>query len=177
MEKDVIFQTHRLELRYFREGDFGPLFSYRSDPDVARFQCYESMTGSEVKRMIGDYKSRIYGAPGEWTQYAIASKSTGRLAGDCAVFKDELPGVVEIGVTINPAYQRRGIAGEALRSLIAWLSVNHNVHLVTAVTDRGNTAYRALLSSLLFRETQETISHAWKNKSPEELVLYKLHIA
>jgi [ribosomal protein S5]-alanine N-acetyltransferase len=77
-----------------------------------------------------------------------------------------IDGVVEIGYSVLPAFQRRGYATEMMRAILDWIERDRRVRLVRAETDAENVASRALLSRLGFREAgagREPGSVAYEN--------------
>ena len=82
---------------------------------------------------------------------------------------------VEVGFTIDPAHQRKGLASDAVSALLTWLFGELGKHRVLASTDPSNSASIALLTNLGFR--QEAHHHqsyrfcgAWVDRFFEELV-------
>ena len=61
-------------------------------------------------------------------------------------------GGVEIGFSVVPSMRSRGIAGEALASLLAWMRRDSGFRCAFARTHAGNVAARAVLSRCGFRQ-------------------------
>lgn len=69
--------------------------------------------------------------PGTWLQLAIVA---GGVIGDCGLhFLDDRR--VELGITLDPANQRKGYAVEALRAVLEYLLGTLRKHRVVATTD------------------------------------------
>jgi ribosomal-protein-alanine N-acetyltransferase len=62
-------------------------------------------------------------------------------------------GVVEIGYSVLPGFQRRGYATELMTAVVDWLELDERVHHITAETAADNVASRRLLARLGFRES------------------------
>ena len=60
----IRFESERLILRRFTDSDLAPFLSYRNDPEVARYQAWDSCTEREATAMIKDMKSLRPGTPG-----------------------------------------------------------------------------------------------------------------
>lgn len=150
-------RTRRLVIRRFTPGDARALSEYRSDPEVARFQGWQSPYTEEAARaFIQSLSGSHPGVPGEWYQFAAAIRRTGRLAGDCAMLLDAGdPAVAELGCTFDPRSQGRGYAGEALRALMNYAASALGVTRLVAVTDRENLTAIRLVSRLGFGEHTE----------------------
>src|ERR687895_1526806 len=108
-------ESERLWIRRFKDSDLAPFIAYRNDPEVARYQSWDSCDEQEARAIIREMGAARVGVPGEWFGFAIESKETGTLIGDCALRIDEHePYRAEIGFTLTREYQGRGFASEAV---------------------------------------------------------------
>ncbi len=150
--------TERLFLRRFTDGDLDAFLAYRNDPEVARYQSWESYTEEEARSLITAVKTLRPGVPGHWFQVAVELRETGELIGDLA-FADNAddPTQVEVGFTFDRAHQGRGYATEAMTRLLPYLFEPPGLAQVVAIIDSLNHSAAALLQRLGFRyqETQE----------------------
>src|ERR1044072_8590094 len=106
-------QGERVLLRRFAESDVTPFLAYRNDPDIARYQSWQSFTESEARHYIQEQQRAEPGRQGQWFQFAIATPPTGQLIGDCGLkidATDTLQG--EIGFTLARQFQGQGLAKE-----------------------------------------------------------------
>ena len=76
----------------------------------------------------------------------VVLKATGAVIGDCAFYLDG--DRAEIGCNISPAYQRRGLAREALQTLVAYCAEVYKVALIRGITDSRNLSSIRLQESL-----------------------------
>jgi [ribosomal protein S5]-alanine N-acetyltransferase len=67
-------KSQRLILRRFRDADLAPFVAYRNDPEVARYQSWDSFDEREARAFIREMASVQPGVPGEWFQFAVESK-------------------------------------------------------------------------------------------------------
>eukprot|EP01031_Cornospumella_fuschlensis_P038424 gene38424-46700_t len=149
----VNLSSERITLRRMRLVDINAFYRYRADPEVARFQSWDSYTFEDATNFIHEQCDRLPNIPGQWIQIAIASKDTDALLGDCAFASDlDEPRVVHLGITMSPDSQRQGIAHEALSCLLQYIFVTLNKHRVVATVDARNTASIALFRKLGFRQ-------------------------
>jgi RimJ/RimL family protein N-acetyltransferase len=107
-------ESGRLILRRFAYSDMVPFLAYRNDPEVARYQDWESCTEREALDFIQEMSSSEPGTPGEWFQFAIGLKETGILIGDCALKIEEDGRQAEVGFTLSREHQGKGYASEAV---------------------------------------------------------------
>jgi RimJ/RimL family protein N-acetyltransferase len=162
-DRGVLITTERILVRRFNAADFTELMAYRTDPDVARYQDWDSDGGAEdAKRYVADDGDSEIGAKGHWYQFAIAERSTGRLCGDVGVhFVADQPDTVELGLTLSPESQGVGIGVEAARSVMSWLFETFDVHRIFAHVDERNRPARALLSRLGMRQEAVLVDANW----------------
>jgi RimJ/RimL family protein N-acetyltransferase len=154
-------ESERLILRRFADSDLVPFLAYRNDPEVARYQAWESCTEQEAKSMIKQLRKEEPGSPGEWFQLAIELKKTGALIGDCAL-KVELDGrQAEIGFTLSREHQGKGYASEAVSRLLDYAFGDLGLHRVFAITDQENEPSFALLERLGMRREGSFVQNAW----------------
>lgn len=142
----------RLVLRRFSGGDLAAFHAYRNDPEVARFQGWESFSVGEATAFVARQETQEIASPGQWLQIAISSKGTGQLVGDCAL-KVHAADVRQatIGITLCRAFQGQGFATEALSALLEYLFLEGNLHRVQADTDPANVRAWRLLERLGMR--------------------------
>jgi RimJ/RimL family protein N-acetyltransferase len=148
------FTTARLRLRAFAPGDAAAFSAYRSDPDVARYQSWQTPYALDrAERFIAGLAGVDRPLPGEWLQ--IAAEHEGVLVGDIAVQLDADGEVATVGYTLATEHQHRGFAVEAVGSLVGRLFDELGVHRVVANLDPRNLASARLLESLGFEREAE----------------------
>src|SRR5919108_6236009 len=134
-------ETERLRLRRSRPDDAEEISRYRSDPDVNRQQGWERTDPEGVRRDIEEMAARAPGEPGGWVQFTVEERLGGRLVGDVGLSPaDGEPGVIKVGYTIDPAYQRRGYATEAVGALIRYAFERLDADVVRAYASAENAA-------------------------------------
>jgi RimJ/RimL family protein N-acetyltransferase len=87
-------------------------------------------------------------APGEWFQVGIAEPRSDDLIGDIGIRVAADERTAEIGFSMNPRFQRRGLAGEAVRAAVTLIFEVTGVDEVIAITDARNLAARTLLAAI-----------------------------
>lgn len=171
----VLLETPRLWLRRFKTEDRAPFLAYRNDPEIARYQSWESCSLEEATHFIEEQKSLQIGEPGKWFQFAIELKETAALIGDCAFqIREEDARQAEIGFTLARSHQKKGYAAEAVARVIAYGFAELSLHRIIAVTDAENDASVALLERLGMRREAHFVRNIWfKGKWGDEY-LYAL---
>jgi RimJ/RimL family protein N-acetyltransferase len=92
------------------------------------------------------------GVPGEWFQFAVESKETGDLVGDCTLQVDgQEPYRAEIGFTLAREHQGKGFASEAVSRLLDYAFDDLGLHRVAAIADCRNKPSWALLERVGMR--------------------------
>ena len=160
-EEFFSLRSERLILRRFADRDLEPFLAYRNDPEVARYQSWDSFTEREAIAMIEGLRSQRPGTPGEWFQFAVQSRETGSLVGDCAMRVDEDGQQAEVGFTLSREHQGKGLATEAVSRLLDYAFGELGLHRVFAITDQENERSFALLERLGLRREGSFVQNAW----------------
>ena len=145
----------RLALTPLTLEDAPELFAYRSDPRVCRFQPFEPRSLDDARVFIGGC-----GESG-WCQLGIRIDGGSVLAGDVGFRLSGDPPQAEIGVTLAPQYQGRGLATEAVDAMLDHLFTELCVHRVFASIDPRNTASVALFARLGFSQEAYFRQSVW----------------
>ncbi len=153
--------SERLILRRFKASDLTPFLAYRNDPEVARYQPWDSCTEREAIAMMEELGSLQLGAPGEWFQFAIELKMTGALIGDCALKVEEDGRQAEVGFTLYRDHQGKGYASEAVSCLLDYAFGDLGLHRIVAITDQENEPSFTLLERLGMRREGCFVQNAW----------------
>jgi RimJ/RimL family protein N-acetyltransferase len=155
--------TERLVLRLLQVQDVPAFAAYRSDPDIARYQSWDtSYTAADGNRLVASQRGVEFCEPGPWVQVAAVDRATGALCGDCAVrVATDQPRTAEVGITVAPAKQGSGLATEALGAVVTRLFDRHDVHRVYAEADDRNLAVHRLFERLAFRCEARLVEADW----------------
>ena len=155
-------ESERLWIRRFKDSDLAPFMAYHNDPKVARYQSWDSCDDQEARAFIREMESAQQGVPGEWFQFAIESKETGALIGDCALKVDEHePYRAEIGFTLAREHQGKGLASEAVSRLLDYAFDALSLYRVIAIADCRNAPSVALLERLGLRREGHLLENSW----------------
>ncbi len=141
-------ETKRLILRKLRASDLDDFHSFRSNPDICKFQSFTPFTIEESKKFIAEQSKTEFGIPGEWVQAGIVWKENDKLVGDFALKpeRDE-PRTVEIGVSLNTEYHGKGFAVEAFNKVFEYLFTKTDTHRIIGLLDTKNHGSRKLMKT------------------------------
>ena len=154
--------TPRLHLRRPRPEDAAAISAYRSLPEVARYQSWETFGIEDASRLIADQLAVEPATTGSWLQFMIVLAESGQPIGDCGIhFPSNAAQQVELGITLDPCYQNRGFACEAIEGVLSYVFDRLNMHRVSATTDAENKAAQNLFQRLGFRQEAHFVEHVW----------------
>ena len=155
-------ESERLILRRFRDSDLTPFVAYRNDPEVARYQSWDSFDEREARAFIQEMASAQPGVPGDWFQFAVESKETGGLVGDCALQVDgQEPYRAELGFTLAREHQGKGYASEAVSCLLDYAFTSLELHRIFAIADCRNEPSWKLLERVGLRLEGHFLESFW----------------
>lgn len=143
-------------LRRFRDGDLAAFQSYRADPEVGRYQSWSVMDDAQAASFIRAVATMPLYVPGEWSQLAIASADGDALLGDVGLCVAADARSAEIGFTLAPAAQGRGLGTAAVMETARLLFDRTGIACVIGITDSRNTPSVRLMERAGFRFRSES---------------------
>jgi aminoglycoside 6'-N-acetyltransferase len=161
--------TARLSIEPLSENDLGTFVSYRQDPEIARFQSWDTTySKKQAQELLAAQVGVLFPEPGLWLQLAIHDRASGELLGDLALNRmiDEQP-KFEVGFTLAKSNQGQGYAREALGRLIEYLFEEMSAQAIMATCDERNRNSVRLLESLGFQYAPEK---SWTEFFKNEIV-------
>lgn len=159
----LILETPRLILRPFSDADIEPFLAYRNDPQVYRYQGWETpYLRADGLEFILKMKDAIPGTPGEWLQLAIERKDQAGLIGDMAFHVTRSnPRMAYLGYSLARSAWGQGFASEAASKTLDYLFRVLDLHRVVADCDVDNAASIRLLERLGFRREAHYLESFW----------------
>ena len=135
-----MMETPRLRLRKMRMRDAEQLFSWMSDPEVARYVLWRAHDSRAETRAYLRYIRQQYrrGMPCSW---GLELRDSGELIGTMGImawYPDH--GCMEVGYSLGRTWWNRGYATEALGRLLKLLFSETGIHRVEAQCDVRNPA-------------------------------------
>jgi RimJ/RimL family protein N-acetyltransferase len=155
-------QTLRLRMDSLQPGDAVAMFAYRGDPQVARFQAWRPGGVADAAAFIQRQAGASIDTPDSWVQWAIRLREGSGLIGDVGIhLPSDVDGSIEFGITIAPAFQSRGFAGEVLEALFELIFGALGRHRIHASVDPRNLASMAMLRAVGMRQEAHHIESLW----------------
>ena len=155
-------ETERLILRNLCESDLDDFHIYHSDPEICKFQSYDTFTIEKSKEFIEEQSNAEFGEPGKWVQTGIEWKENNKLVGDFALKPEKHePRTVEIGVTLNLDYHGKGIAIETFKKVFDYLFNETETHRIFGILDVENVGSLRLMENLNFRREAHFKKSYW----------------
>ncbi len=146
-----MIETERLILRPFRNSDAEDVYEYLREPAVNCFASMKLHSTDEAKReMKRRAKEAAY-------YFAIALKATGKVIGELLGEpegtgpEDETADTFSPCLMLNPAYQGKGYAFEAVKAYYAYLFIEKGIRRIYAYTEDYNLASQRLCEKLGMR--------------------------
>ena len=163
-------ETKRLLIKPLSSLDAELLFTYRSDPEIARYQSWKPTSLTEAAEFIRKNTER-FNQTGTWFQLGIYPKENSRLIGDLGLhFCDDLQ--VEIGYTIAGPFQHNGYAKEAVGGVVNYLFGQLKKHRITASVDPENIASLTLLERFAFRKEAHFVQSIFSDGQWRDDLIY-----
>lgn len=138
---NMMMETNRLILREYTMDDFDELYKIISDPETMQYYPTpydEAGTNRWLEWSIQNYREHGFG----W--WAVVSKETGELMGDCGITLQDINGEVlpEIGYHLDKKFWRQGYGTEAALAVRDWAFENTEYsHLYSYMTQKNVGSY------------------------------------
>ncbi|MEN8223653.1 MAG: GNAT family protein [Acidobacteriota bacterium] len=146
--KEIIY-SERVYLADLDPDDAGALYGYRALPEVYRYQSWFPGNILDAEEFILKHSVNSRGEVGSWKQFGIYMIESNELAGDCGYHRLS-DTEAEIGYSISPGFQRRGLGLETVGSLTNHLFNKKGMEKIIASTDPENIPSLKLLENLGF---------------------------
>ncbi|WP_428848266.1 GNAT family N-acetyltransferase [Shewanella gelidimarina] len=156
----LLLEIDELNIRAFEKSDLHTFATYRAVPDVAQYQSWHHYSYDDAKKLYDSMQGHVFGEVGQWFQLAIVDKQSNQLLGDLAIhFIDE--DQVEVGFTLAPENQGKGIGRKALSAFVDYLFDQMDKYRIIATTDCDNHASYKLLERVGFRREAHFVNNTF----------------
>ncbi len=137
-------------LRRLHTRDRAAFQAYRSLPELGRYQGWSPMSDAKAHGFLDEMHRAPLFTPGQWVQLAIAKPESDELVGDIGLYLSEDGTSGEVGFTLEPSSQGRGVAALAVREALQLLFSATSVTRVLGITDERNVPSIKLLERIGF---------------------------
>ena len=149
---------------------------YRGLPEVAKYQSWTTFGLADATQLIADQLAIKPATPDSWLQLMIVLADSNDVIGDCGIHFLSNAQHVELGITLHPSYQRRGLACEALNGVLQYVFGTLSMRRASATTDAENISAQRLFQRLGFRQEAHFIENIWfKGAWGSEYLFAMLH--
>lgn len=147
-------------LRRLSRDDLVAFQAYRTDPNVAKYQSWQMMDDAETHSFLEHMATTTpLMRPGNWTQIAVAQKSSDSLLGDMGLHLSADSEEAEIGITLATDSQGKGHATRAVEMATAWLFDTTPITRIHAWADIRNVPSRRLLERAGFNQIRIEVTN------------------
>ncbi len=141
-------RTSRLILRQMRVADAEDMYSYARKEEVTTYLLWSPHPSRQYTE---DYLKYLRGryALGEFYDWAVIEKESGRMIGTCGFTRFDFPhNCGEIGYVLNPEYHGRGYGTEAAERVMRFGFEVLELHRIEAKFMKGNEASLHVMEKL-----------------------------
>ena len=125
-------------LRRLVPSDLAAFQAYRLDPETGRYQGWSATSDAEAMEFLQEMSVASFLEPGLWFQVGIADPEGSQLLGDLGLRLSEDCTKVDLGFTLAPTAQSRGLGTVAVREAIDLVFEFTAARRIVAVTDARN---------------------------------------
>jgi len=169
----IYIQTPQLLIRDLKPTDWEDLLRYRSLPEVCEFQWYDPYNEDKAKEFCIRQSTAEFPIEGQRKQFAIILED--KVIGDVGLKPESYDKrIVEFGVSMNPTYQWKGYAQEALQIVFKTLFEQYDVHRIFAITSQENHACIRLLENLAMTREWTMTQSFWNKGKRHDEYLYAI---
>ena len=140
---ETVYETDRMIIRRFQSGDLDDVHEILSDPEVAKYEFWDTYGIEETREDLEIQGAVVPGTCGVWNEFAVELKdgsgnAGGKVIGNISfIMKDADQHQAEMGFHFNRAYHGKGYGKEAVIGLIEYLW-KLGAHRIWAVADTRN---------------------------------------
>lgn len=153
------FTTERLTIRPFKSTDLQDVFAIYNDEDTCKFLLHNKWTQEDMQERFN--KKLANSVLTKESKLSLAVVYETKVVGDLSVWYTDMKDTVEIGYGFSNEVAGKGLATEAVSSLVNKLFNEFNVHRIQANLDARNTASQKLCERIGMRKEAHFIQNYW----------------
>ncbi|WP_025786318.1 GNAT family N-acetyltransferase [Sporosarcina sp. D27] len=166
--------TERLKIRPFKNTDLHDVFAIYNNDDSCKFLLHDKWTNEDMQKKFN--KKQANSILKKESMLSLAVLYNSKVVGDLSVWYTDMKDTVEIGYSFSNEVAGRGLATEAVNSLVNKLFDEFNVHRIQAILDARNTASQKLCERIGMRKEAHFVQNYWnKNEWTDSIVYGMLH--
>ncbi|MBR2025252.1 MAG: GNAT family N-acetyltransferase [Clostridia bacterium] len=141
-------ESKRLKFRAIKRSDIDDIYEYSKNPITSEYLLWSPhqsiyATQQVVDIILNKYKSQ------EYHDWAIVLKEGNKMIGTCGFTNiDDENKVIEIGYVLNPDFWGRGLATEAVETIMEFAFTKMDANRVEAKFIKGNDASLAVMKKV-----------------------------
>ncbi|MDM5208961.1 GNAT family N-acetyltransferase [Cytobacillus kochii] len=162
--------TERLLIRPFKRNDLQDVFAIYKNDDTCKFLLHEKWTDEDMNKRF-DKKLANYALTKE-SMLSLAVIYKTKVVGDLSVWYTGMKDTVEIGYSFSNKVSGRGLATEAVSSLVYKLFDEFKVHRIQANLDARNIASQKLCERIGMRKEAHFIQDFWNKNEWTDSIVY-----
>ena len=138
-----------LNLRNLALSDLDTVYAYRNDSGCAAYQRWEDTSREAIRAFLRCFAESRFLSEQEEQHYAICTEEH-VMVGELSYFYTREDRCVTLGITVIPAFQRKGIAREILGAVVEAVRERYPQLDIVALIHPENKASLSLFESLGF---------------------------
>ncbi|HDR7951178.1 TPA: GNAT family N-acetyltransferase [Bacillus toyonensis] len=161
--------TERLIIRPFKGTDLQDVFAIYNKDDTCKYLLHNKWTHEDMQKRFDQKLANNVLTTESILSLAVIYRT--KVVGDLSVWYTDMKDTVEVGYSFSNEVAGRGLATEAVSSLVFKLFDEFNVHRIQANLDARNTASQKLCERIGMRQEAHFIQDFWsKNEWTDSLV-------
>ena len=164
------FTTERLIIRPFKSTDLQDVFAIYNNDDTCKFLLHNKWTHEDMQKKFNKKLANNVLTEESILSLAVIYKT--KVVGDLSVWYTNMKDTVEIGYSFSNEVAGRGLATEAVSSLVFKLFNEFHVHRIQANLDARNTASQKLCERIGMRKEAHFIKDFWSKNEWTDSIVY-----
>ncbi|AKR12561.1 acetyltransferase (plasmid) [Bacillus thuringiensis] len=161
--------TERLIIRPFKGTDLQDVFAIYNNDDTCKYLLHNKWSHEDMQKRFD--KKLVNNVLTTESNLSLAVIYKTNVVGDLSVWYTDMKDTVEIGYCFSNEVAGKGLATEAVSSLVFKLFDEFNVHRIQANLDARNITSRKLCERIGMRKEAHFIQDYWsKNEWTDSLV-------
>lgn len=162
--------TERLIIRPFKSTDSQDVFAIYNNDETCKFLLHNKWTLEDMQERFN--KKLANSVLTKESMLSLAVIYEAKVVGDLSVWYIDMKDTVEIGYSFSNEVAGKGLATEAVGSLLYKLFDDFKVHRIQAKLDARNTASQKLCERIGMREEAHFKQDYWNKNEWTDSIVY-----